>query len=66
MRELEEKVEVPVGWELPERERGLWSDAFRRLSRNRLAVAALIFIVVLAVLAVAADPRYRRPLRSLQ
>ncbi|MDI6858841.1 MAG: ABC transporter permease [Dehalococcoidia bacterium] len=56
MRELEEETELaPVGWELPRRERGLWSDALRRLSRNRLAMAALIVLVLIAVIAVAAD-----------
>jgi oligopeptide transport system permease protein len=55
MRDLEEKTDLlPVGWELPRRERGLWSDAFRRLTRNRLAMAALVVIVAVAVLAVAA------------
>jgi oligopeptide transport system permease protein len=34
------------------RERGLWSDAFRRLIRNRLAMGALIVLFLLAVLAV--------------
>jgi oligopeptide transport system permease protein len=35
----------------PRRERGLWSDAFRRLMRNRLAVAGLIVLAAIAVLA---------------
>src|SRR3990172_9240157 len=35
--------------------RGLWSDAFRRLVRNRLAMAALVLLTVLAVLAVAGN-----------
>ncbi len=34
------------------RERGLWSDAFQRLIRNRLAMGALIVLVLLGVLAV--------------
>jgi oligopeptide transport system permease protein len=41
-----------IGWELPTRERGLWSDAFRRLARNRLAMGALILLVLLATVAV--------------
>jgi oligopeptide transport system permease protein len=41
-----------IGWELPARERGLWSDAFRRLSRNRLAMGALVLLVVLSAIAV--------------
>ncbi|MFQ6019599.1 MAG: ABC transporter permease [Dehalococcoidia bacterium] len=36
----------------PRRERGLWSDAFHRLARNRLALVALAILVVLAVVAV--------------
>jgi oligopeptide transport system permease protein len=35
----------------PRRERGLWSDAFRRLIRNRLAMAGLIVLAAIAVLA---------------
>lgn len=35
-----------------QRERGLWSDAFRRLLRNRLSVAALILLVALIVLVI--------------
>ncbi len=34
------------------RERGLWSDAFRRLIRNRLAMGALVVLVLLGILAV--------------
>jgi oligopeptide transport system permease protein len=43
---------VEIGWELPTRERGLWSDAFRRLSRNRLAMAALVLLILLSAVAV--------------
>jgi len=34
------------------RERGLWSDAARRLVKNRFAVAALVILAVVAVLAI--------------
>ena len=37
--------------ELSVRSRGLWSDAVRRLTRNRLAVAGLVMIVAIAVMA---------------
>jgi oligopeptide transport system permease protein len=37
---------------VPRRERGLWSDAFRRLIRNRLAVMALVVLAVIAVVAI--------------
>jgi oligopeptide transport system permease protein len=36
---------------LPRRERGLWSDAFRRLIRNRLAMVGGIILIAVAVLA---------------
>ncbi len=35
--------------------RGLWSDAFRRLRKNRLAIAALAVLIVVAALAVAGN-----------
>ncbi len=35
--------------------RGLWSDAFRRLRKNRLAIAALAVLIVVATLAVAGN-----------
>ncbi len=37
------------------RERGLWSDAARRLTKNRLAVVALILLVAVATLAIAGN-----------
>jgi oligopeptide transport system permease protein len=37
------------------RERGLWSDAFRRLIRNRLAMAALFVLAAIAVITIAAS-----------
>lgn len=37
------------------RQRGLWSDAFRRLARNRLAVAGLVILLVIAVTAILAN-----------
>lgn len=40
---------------VPGRERGLWSDAFRRLIRNRLALVALILLIVVAVTALAGN-----------
>ncbi len=35
---------------LPRRERGLWSDAFRRLIRNRLSMGALVLLAIVATL----------------
>ena len=40
---------------LVRRERGLWSDAFRRLIRNRLALMALILLSAIIILAVAGN-----------
>lgn len=39
----------------PRRERGLWSDAFRRLIRNRLAMVALVLLTAIFILAVAGN-----------
>ena len=51
------QLEAAAGFEglgdvLRRRQRGLWSDAFRRLIRNRLAMVALIVLTVIIVLAV--------------
>lgn len=43
------------------RSRGLWSDALRRLRRNRLAVAGLVVLTVVAVLAFAPGVRRYDP-----
>jgi oligopeptide transport system permease protein len=43
------------------RSRGLWGDAFHRLTRNRLALAGLIVIVVLTVAAFAPGIRRYNP-----
>jgi ABC-type dipeptide/oligopeptide/nickel transport systems, permease components len=37
------------------RQRGLWSDAVRRLARNRLALAALILLAIIAITAILAN-----------
>ena len=42
----------PVVREAPERPSGLWSDAWRRLRRNRAAVVAAVILLVLSALAV--------------
>jgi hypothetical protein len=54
MRELEIGAEIveEAGWDLPTRERGLWSDAFRALKRNRFAIAAAVILLILAAVAV--------------
>jgi len=58
VQELEATAEIveEAEWDvLPTRERGLWSDAFRALRRNRLAIAALVILLILAALAVSTD-----------
>ena len=45
------RLEALEEWAPVGRERSLWSDAFRRLIRNRLAVVALIMLTVVAVVA---------------
>jgi oligopeptide transport system permease protein len=52
MQELEAGVGTGV---IAGRERGLWADAFRRLSRNKLALAALVVLVALAAVVVTAQ-----------
>jgi oligopeptide transport system permease protein len=46
------ELEGLLGGELKRRERGLWSDAFRRLIKNRLAMVALILLGVILVISI--------------
>jgi oligopeptide transport system permease protein len=51
------QLEVATGLEALEgaergRQRGLWSDAFRRLIRNRLAMIGLIILIAVGILAI--------------
>jgi oligopeptide transport system permease protein len=39
----------------PSRERGLWSDAFRALKRNRLAITAVVILLIVATLAISTN-----------
>jgi oligopeptide transport system permease protein len=48
-------AEEPVVHVGPRTSRGLWRDAWRRLRRNRLAMAGLVFIGVMALVALFAD-----------
>jgi ABC-type dipeptide/oligopeptide/nickel transport system permease subunit len=45
-------IEQAVDWEVPEQQIGLWSDAWQRFRRNRLAVLGLSIIVLLIIVAV--------------
>ena len=44
-------LEAPAEFEI-RRERGLWSDAFHRLTRNRLAMVAIILLIAIAALTI--------------
>jgi len=55
MAQAEYAAEISVAEELPRRERGLWSDAFRRLIRNRLAMLALVVLAVVIVVTLAGN-----------
>ena len=44
-------VEQLVDWEVPEQQIGLWSDAFQRFRRNRIALLGAVLIAVLVVIA---------------
>ena len=44
-------LEAPAEFEIRQ-ERGLWSDAFHRLTRNRLAMVAIILLVAIAALTI--------------
>ncbi len=56
MEELEYRAELieEADW-APMRQRGLWSDAFRALRRNRMSMAAVVILLILAVLTVSTD-----------
>jgi len=46
--------QVPIDWEVPEVQVGLWADAWVRFRRNRLAVVGLTIITFLIVVALVA------------
>lgn len=47
-------VQQPVEWEVAQRQVGLWSDAWERFRRNRVAMAGLVLIALLIVIAISA------------
>jgi oligopeptide transport system permease protein len=47
-------VEQIVDWEVPEEQVGLWTDAWRRFRRNRLAVAGATLVIFLVLVALSA------------
>ncbi|HUS82907.1 MAG TPA: ABC transporter permease [Dehalococcoidia bacterium] len=52
--ELDAEMVEEAEW-APTRERGLWRDAFRALRRNRLAIVAIVVLLILATLAVSTN-----------
>jgi len=54
MQEAELIEQAELGGAVLSRERGLWADAYYRLTRNRLAMAGLVILIVVAGLAAAA------------
>ncbi len=48
-------VQAPIDWEVPEQQIGLWSDAWSRFRRNRLAILGL-FLITLLILAALVSP----------
>ena len=47
-------VPQAVDWEVPERQVGLWTDAWERFRRNRVAMAGLVLVTSLVVIAISA------------
>ena len=47
-------LEQPIDWEVAEQQIGLWSDAWQRFRRNRLALAGAALIALLILAAVSA------------
>ena len=55
MAQAEVAGELGLEEALIRRERGLWSDAFRTLIRNRLAMVALVLLAAIVILAIAGN-----------
>ena len=47
-------IDQPIDWEVGEKQVGLWSDAWQRFRRNRLAVVGAVIVVFLVVVAFSA------------
>jgi ABC-type dipeptide/oligopeptide/nickel transport system permease subunit len=47
-------VRQPVDWEVAQRQVGLWTDAWERFRRNRVAMAGLVLITMLVLIAISA------------
>jgi oligopeptide transport system permease protein len=53
--EVTTALKTPVSLNVAIRRRTLWGDAARRFSRNRLAMAGLVFLILLFLIAIFAD-----------
>lgn len=47
-------VRQPVDWEVSQRQVGLWTDAWERFRRNRVAMAGLVLVALLVLIAISA------------
>lgn len=45
-------VDQTIDWEVPEKQVGLWGDAWQRFKRNRLAVLGAVLVVLLLLIAI--------------
>ena len=47
-------IDQPIEWEIGEKQVGLWSDAWQRFRRNRLALVGAVLVLFLVIVALAA------------
>src|SRR5579859_7983251 len=47
-------IDQPIDWEVAEKQVGLWSDAWQRFRRNRLALVGAVIVVFLVIVALSA------------
>src|SRR3954468_9044070 len=47
-------IDQPVDWDVAEKQVGLWSDAWQRFRRNRLAVVGGVIVLFLILVALSA------------
>ena len=47
-------IEAPIDWEVAEKQVGLWTDAWHRFRRNRLALVGAVIVAFLFIVAISA------------
>ena len=47
-------IDQPIEWEVAEKQLGLWTDAWQRFRRNRLALVGAVIVVFLVIVALSA------------